>query len=194
MQFHSMFYLLEKYLRERDKIDDEKLQYIFKHFKRIKTKRNQILLNYDEVCMHNYFINKGCIRIFTVNSTGLESSRNFFFEGSFGTALPSLIDQKPANEYVQTIEPSDLLVISREDYFKLIEEIPACRKIYREKIELGYIYAQQRIYTFQGMDALEKVKWLMKHQPTFLLRVSNKMAASYLGISPSTLSRIKTKL
>ena len=54
--------------------------------------------------------------------------------------------------------------------------------------------AQKRIYSFQGFDALEKVKWLIHHQPNVLLRVSNKMAASYLGISPSTLSRIKAKL
>src|SRR5690606_37576475 len=150
-------------------------------------KRNQILLEYEEVCNYNYFINKGCIRIFTTNNAGIESSRNFFFEGSFGTAMPSLIDQKPALEYIQTIEPSDLLAITRTDYFNLVEQIPEFRKIYRETIELGYIYAQQRIYTFQGLDALEKAQWLVKHQPSFLLRVSNKMAASYLGISPSTL-------
>lgn len=189
-----MFKLLEQYIKSRVNVDDTTLKYIYSHFTRLKTKRNQLLLEYDEVCNYNYFINKGCIRIFTTNDEGLESSRNFFFEGSFGSAMPSLIDQKPAMEYVQTIEQSDLLAITRHDYFKLIEELPEVRKIYRQTIELGYIYAQQRIYTFQGLDALEKVKWLLKHQPTFLLRISNKMAASYLGISPSTLSRIKTKL
>jgi len=54
--------------------------------------------------------------------------------------------------------------------------------------------AQKRIYGFQGFDALEKVKWVIESQPNFLLRVSNKMAASYLGISPSTLSRAKSRL
>lgn len=186
--------MLEQYITSRVDISEAKLKYIYGHFERVKTKRNQILLDYNEVCNHNYFINKGCIRIFTTNDEGQESSRNFFFEGNFGTAMPSLIDQKPAMEYVQTIEPSDLLAITRDDYFNLIEELPEVRKIYRQTVELGYIYAQQRIYTFQGLDALEKAKWLLKQQPAFLLRVSNKMAASYLGISPSTLSRIKSRL
>ena len=54
--------------------------------------------------------------------------------------------------------------------------------------------AQKRIYGFQGYDTLSKVKWTLKNQPKLLVRVSNKMAASFLGISPSTLSRLKAKL
>ena len=54
--------------------------------------------------------------------------------------------------------------------------------------------AQKRIYGFQGFDAVEKVKWIIKFQPQLLLQVSNKMVASYLGMSPSTLSRIKSKI
>ncbi|WP_197286319.1 hypothetical protein [Pedobacter sp. PACM 27299] len=49
-------------------------------------------------------MSKGCIRLYTVNSAGLESTRFFALEGGFGTALPSLIDQQPALEYLQTID------------------------------------------------------------------------------------------
>jgi len=84
--------------------------------------------------------------------------------------------------------------IKTEMLYKLVNEFPQFAKIYTEILELGFIVAQKRIYGFQGFDAKEKVQWVIKNQPQLLVRVSNKMAASYLGISPSTLSRIKSKL
>ncbi len=83
----------------------------------------------------------------------------------FATALPSFIDQKPAQEYLQTIEKSELLYISRKDFYSLTERFPGFAKIYLEILELGFIVAQKRIYGFQGFDAMEKVKWIIQHQP-----------------------------
>ena len=95
---------------------------------------------------------------------------------------------------MQTIENSELLKISRESFFHLVDTVPQFARVYRQILERGFITAQKRIYGFQGFDAMEKVKWVMKYQPDFLVRVSNKMAASYLGLTPATLSRIKSKL
>lgn len=189
-----MYSLLEKFIRSKSDISTEKLEKIKSYFSLVTTNRNEILVQYDQVCKYYYFINKGCIRLFTTTKEGADSSRYFAFEGNFATALPSFIDQKPANEYLQTIEKSELLCIHRRDFYYLTETIPEFAKIYTEILELGFIIAQKRIYGFQGFDALEKVKWLIEYQPKLLLRVSNKMVASYLGVSPSTLSRIKSKL
>ncbi|SIT25509.1 MULTISPECIES: Crp/Fnr family transcriptional regulator [Chryseobacterium] len=189
-----MYSVLEKFIRSKGEISSEKIEIITSCFQPVNTKRNEILLQYDEVCKWYYFINKGCIRLFTTTKDGTDSSRYFAFEGNFATALPSFIDQKPAQEYLQTIEKSELLRISRKDFYLLVENVPEFAKIYTEILELGFIIAQKRIYGFQGFDALERVKWLIEYQPQLLLRVSNRMVASYLGISPSTLSRIKSKL
>uniref|UniRef100_UPI0025BD0EC7 Crp/Fnr family transcriptional regulator n=1 Tax=Flavobacterium sp. UBA7663 TaxID=1946557 RepID=UPI0025BD0EC7 len=152
------------------------------------------LQQYEQVANYYYFVNKGAVRVFTITDDGQEISRYFAFEDTFVTALPSFIDQKPAEEYLQTIEKSELLRISREDFYQLVASVPVFAKIYTEILELGFITAQKRIYGFQGYDALYKVKWIIKNQPKLLLRVSNKMAASFLGISPATLSRLKAKL
>lgn len=189
-----MYSILEKFIRSRSDISSEKLEMINSLFNPLKTDRNEILLQYDQVCKCYYFINKGCIRLFTTTKEGTDSSRYFAFEGNFATALPSFIDQEPAREYLQTIEKSELLCISRKDFYHLVEIMPEFAKIYTEILELGFIIAQKRIYGFQGFDALDKVKWLIEYQPQLLRRVSNRMVASYLGISPSTLSRIKSKL
>jgi len=189
-----MFQLLAHYIKSLTEIDQLSLNIIFSKFSLVKTSRNQLLVDYDDVCQKHYFVNKGSVRVYTINSEGAETTRYFAFEGEFGTALPSLIDQKPAFEYLQTIEKCELLTISRADFYFLVEEIPQFALVYRKILEKGFITAQKRIYGFQGFNAMEKVIWIKTHQPKFLLRISNKMAASYLGISPSTLSRMKAKL
>lgn len=185
---------LQQFIKSKTEIDSETLHYICSFFKNLSTKRNEILLDYSQISKHYYFINKGCVRIFTTSKDGIENSRYFAFEGTFVTALPSFIDQLPAQEYLQTIDKSELLSISREDFYFLVDKLQEFRKIYTEILELGFIVAQKRIYGFQGLDALDKVKWVIKNQPQLLLRISNKMMASYLGMTPATLSRIKSKL
>jgi CRP-like cAMP-binding protein len=103
-----MYSVLEKFIKSKVEIDAESLDKICSCFKLLKTKRNQILLDYSQVCNFYYFINKGSIRLFTISKDGNESSRFFAFQGSFATALPSFIDQLPAEEYLQTIEKSEL--------------------------------------------------------------------------------------
>jgi CRP-like cAMP-binding protein len=189
-----MFNLLKDYITSRSHISDETLDLICSHFVPVKARRNEILIGFDEVCKGYYFVNDGCLRLFTYNIDGNETTRYFGFKGGFCTALPSFIEQTLAHEYLQAISKSELLYISRSNFFHLVDTVPQFAVIYRGILELGFINAQKRIYGFQGFNALEKVRWIIKFQPEFLLRLSNKMAASYLGISPSTLSRIKSRI
>jgi len=189
-----MYETLKHFILTRKPADEAALQRICACFSPVKTARREILLDRNQVCRHYYFINSGAMRIFTTDQEGNESSRYFAFEGNFITALPSFIDQLPADEYLQSIEPSDLLRIGREDFYRLVATEPAFAAIYTEILELGFINAQKRIYGFQSFDAEEKVKWVIRHQPLLLQRLSNKMAATYLGLSPSTLSRIKSRI
>ena len=158
---------LVQYLSVRTEIDAQTTALVIGHFKPMITKRNAFLLTPGEVCRHYYFVNKGCLRLFSMNDTGEEGTRYFAFEGSFGTALPSLIDQQPAFEFIQTIEPSELLVIGRDDFFRLVDTVPPFARIYRQILEAAFITAQKRIYGFQGLDAIDKVRWVMAYQPKF---------------------------
>lgn len=189
-----MFNQLKSYITSRCETTDETLELICSHFTLVKARRNEILINIDEVCKGYYFVNDGCLRLFTYNIDGNETTRYFGFKGGFCTALPSFIQQTLAAEYLQAVSKSELLYISRMNFFHLVDTVPQFSAIYREILELGFVNAQKRIYGFQGFDALEKVRWIIKFQPDFLLRLSNKLAASYLGISPSTLSRIKSRV
>ena len=169
----------------------EKIQPMFVH---CEAKRREFLLREGEICQANYFILKGSLRMFQINEMGQEMIRYFALENKFGTNLTSLIEGSPSIEFIQAVEPTAYFKISRENFFHLAETSPHVNKAYRNILENAYITSQKRIYKLQGMSALDRLKWLNQHYPGILTRIPSKMIASYLGISPFTLSRLKSEI
>ncbi len=186
--------LLKEYFKIHTKAEEEILEKISPYFFEKSFKRNEYILREGEICKFNYFVISGCMRLFSTNKEGVENTRYIAFEGKFGTSFTSLISGQPAFEHIQCLEKTMVLCISRDDFYKLVESEPAVNKVYRNILESAYITTQKRIYDFQGADSLERVKWLLANQPKILSRISNKVVASYLGITPHTLSRLKSKL
>ena len=176
-----MYDLLFQYFEDKTEMDWETFAQFSHYFQPKKVKRNEYLLMTGDVCAFNYFVNSGCLRFYSMNDEAQELTRYFAFEGKFGTALASFIEQKPSFEYVQAIEKSELLIISRQDFLHLVHTVPQVNLVYRDLLEMAYVTSQERIYGFQGQSALERLKWLMNYQPNILSRLSNKVIASYLG-------------
>jgi CRP-like cAMP-binding protein len=189
-----MYDLLYKYFQDKTEIDQKVFSGFSQYFKPKVFKKNEFILREGEICHHNIFVNNGCLKLYSINEEGKEFIRYFAFEGKFGTALSSLIDKKPSFEYIQAVESSELLMITRKDFFKLVETVPQINFIYRDILEMAYITSQKRIYGLQGQSALEQLKWLLQYQPKILSRLSNKVVASYLGVTQYTLSRLKAVL
>lgn len=189
-----MYDLLHHYFQQKTGIDEPTFTTFSHYFKLKKVKKNAFLLMEGDICRFNFFVNKGCIRIFTTNEQMQELTRYFAFEGKFGTAMTSLIEQTPSFESIQAVEKSELLMITRQDFYHLVDTVPAVNLVYRDILEMAYITSQKRIYDLQGQSALERLKWLMAYQPNILTRLSSKVIASYLGVTPYTLSRLKAEL
>lgn len=189
-----MYQELEKYLKEKTTINEEILQQITSKFKGIKTQRNQMMCNEGQVCKHFYFIKSGCFRLYSIDSRGNEVTGYFALENSFMTALTSFITKKPSRDFLISFEPCDLLVINRDDFFKLIETVPQFATVYLQFVEFGFIHSQMRIYGFLGMNAIDRLKWVLEHEQRLLNRISARAVASYLGMTESTLSKLRSKL
>ena len=110
------------------------------------------------------------------------------------SANTSFILQKPSRDCLVSLEPSELLVIHREDFYKLVDTVPQLANIYHQFMEFAFIHSQMRIYSFLGMEGIDKLKWVMEHEPKLLSRISSKVVASYLGMTNSTLSNLRSKL
>lgn len=189
-----MYSLLYQYFSARTAIDDACFRRLTNYFVPEICKKKEHLLRPGEVCSFFYFVNSGGIRLYTTNDEGHELTRYFAFEGKFGTALTSFIEQKPSFEYIQCLEKTELLLISRKEFYYLVETVPQMNELYRNILEMAYITSQKRIYGLQGENALERLRWLIGYQPDIFQRVSGKVIASYLGVSSYTLSRLRASL
>jgi CRP-like cAMP-binding protein len=132
--------------------------------------------------------------MFFIGEDGQEVTRNISFENQFATGLASFIQQLPSEESLQALEPTTLFRIARKDFYYLLNVIPAWEKFYRNYLEFAYLN-NISIYQREMMkDATERYKELLKVNPKIVDRLPNKIIASYLNMTPETLSRVKSKL
>jgi CRP/FNR family transcriptional regulator, cyclic AMP receptor protein len=186
--------VLKKFLQDKITLSPQHEQLVNNCFKPKFTKRNQILLHKGDIARYIYFVVKGCLRVFLTGEDGSESTRFLVFEGRMGTAFPSFILRQPSLASVQTLEPSELLLLSYSDRQQLYKEVPGWETMDRIGLELDYIASIQRIESFITMDSKARYDALMQQHPEMVQRLPAKIIADYLGISQETLSRLKSKI
>ncbi|MEO0899925.1 MAG: Crp/Fnr family transcriptional regulator [Bacteroidota bacterium] len=170
------------------------IEFVLDAFQEVKASKNQLLVIEGEVCRECYFIVKGCIQTSTSNRNGHVSTIDLGFEGDWRTAMHSFINGIPSNEQLMTIEACQLLSINRDKFQHLVDTIPPFEYIYKELLEKAYTQSVERIQSLMTMDGLDRLKWLLSIHPLIFTRLSNRLIASYLGLDPATLSRLKARL
>lgn len=189
-----MHHILEQHIRSKLGNDTAGLEEVITYFKPMVLKRNEYLLREGDLCRHCYFIVAGTIQVFIIDAAGNETTRDFILEEQWLMEINSFLQQVPAKEFFRSTEPVQLLAINRDHFMELSARFPQFEKMYRQILELSYANSIYRINTFVSMDALERLRWMMDNQPKLFTRLSSKMIASYLGISPETYTRLKGKL
>ncbi len=185
---------LERYIINQIGHKPDGLEQVLSSFKEINANKNEILVEIGQTCKFCYFIVEGSLQLSTYNRNADLCTQDFALENSWITAIRSFINRQPSNEILSAIEPSKLLAIHRDDFQKMVDNVPQFEGIYRNLLEKSYSESTQRITTLLAMDATERVKWLLSIHPLIFNRFSNKFIASYLGLKPETLSRVKSKV
>ncbi|QQL48574.1 Crp/Fnr family transcriptional regulator [Mucilaginibacter ginkgonis] len=184
---------LKQYLDGKIMLSPADEEYVDCKFKPRSTKRNEILVEKGDTARHIYFVVKGCLRVFLISDAGNESTRFLIFEGRMGTAFPSFINQRASVAAVQSIEASEILMLSHSDRELLLKNILGWERMERVGIEQDYIASIERIESFLSMDAKDRYAILLRKSPEIVKRLPAKIVADYLGISQETLSRLKAK-
>jgi CRP-like cAMP-binding protein len=184
---------LSSYIREKIAISDEDLEQVLSFFKIMQVKKNEIMISPGETSQRIYFVDKGCLRIFFLTEGGTEATRHFAFENQFATALVSFITDQTSKEFIQAVEDTELYYIRQKDFYHLLTIIPQWEKLYRHYLEYAYVTNTNRLMSFITLDATERYRQLLAQNPNVVMRMPNKMVASYLNISQETLSRLKSK-
>lgn len=151
-----------------------------------------ILLQEGTVAEKLYLIHSGCLRLFFYNE-GKDITFQFFFEGDFVASFDSLHKQTPSLFSLESIEPTELTAVRRKDFYGLIERDAALRQRYEEKL-IDRFHAYQQLFLSRIKNTpQQRYEELLKERPDIIRRVPQYYIASYLGITPVSLSRIRNR-
>ncbi|MBS7232606.1 Crp/Fnr family transcriptional regulator [Flavobacterium psychroterrae] len=186
-----MFEVFAKYLQNQIQLNDQELNMIQKVCVSKRLRKNQYLLQEGDVWRYNAFITSGCLRTYSVNDKLQEHILNFAIENYWIGDRESLLNGTPSRYNIDAIEDSEVLLISKEDFAVLMKSIPQFQDLVNLIIERSFAASQDRINSSISLNAEEKYATFLKRQPKIANRVPQHMVASYLGITPETLSRIR---
>lgn len=159
---------------------------------RLRVPAKTILLKEGEIARHTYFLEKGCARIW-FNDNGKEVTLNFFFEGDGVSSIESFRNGTASAYYLETLEPCIIYKISRKDFSFILDDSPGFKKKI-ETITFNTLFLYQQLFLSRIKDKPEKrYNELVVNRPQILQRVPQHYIASYLGITPVSLSRIRNK-
>lgn len=158
-----------------------------------KLKRKEVLIAEGDICRYAYFIKKGCLRYFH-NVDGEEITGQFFFENGWYTDYESFLLQKPSKQNIDALEPTELILLPKSELLNLYITIPKFEKFGRIMAENAFIGLRNRTELLTQQSAEERYLKLMKERPKVIERVPQHYIASYLGIKPPSLSRIRKRI
>lgn len=189
-----MFELLSESIREKISVSKEEFQFCKTLFLPKKLRKKQYLLQEGDVCKYTSFVEKGMLRTFTIDEKGNEPILQFSMEGWWIADLYSFLTDEPSQFNIEALEDCELLLITKENWHILLEKVPAFERYFRILIQNNLIATQRRLMSSLSETAEEKYTKLLDNFPGCIQRVPQHMIASYLGITPETLSRIRSHI
>ena len=162
-------------------------------FKLEKVGRRQFIVQEGDICKYIFYVISGALRIYSVNERGQEAVVAFAIEDNWISDWESVVAQTSSRYYIDAVEDSEILRISPVQLHALEAEVPAIGEFLRLEQRLVAVNTQKRIHTAISMNAEERYHDLLEHHPEYFQKFSQNMIASYLGITPETLSRLRKR-
>ncbi len=176
-----------------DEIPKVKIDEFIKHFASRTIKKKTNLLSAGKIAKEIYFLKKGCIRLF-YDKNGEDISAYFFTENMFAGAYDSFISQKPSRHSIETIEECEVLAISHRYFHQLLSDNPTLNELVRKILEERFV-ALHDLFTSQILDSPEeRYLKLQRERPDLINRIPQHQIATFLGVTPVSLSRIRNRI
>jgi CRP-like cAMP-binding protein len=157
-------------------------------------KARQVYLQAGEVCKYSAFVNDGALKSYTVDKDGKEHILSFAISDWWIADMYSYISRKPAVLTIEAIADADILMLSYEHQQKLYEKVPKFERFFRILIEKALVANQERLIDNLSSTAEDRYLHFIKKYPSIPSCVPQHNIASYLGITPEFLSKIRGRL
>lgn len=162
-------------------------------FERAEARKGEVLLLQGDVCSRFFIVASGSIRFAFQDDEGSLHTRRILVAPAMGTSLESFISGTPSSEVAEVLENSVLYFIERARFYSLVESNASWRRVYIRMLEAAYVFQNRQIERLRTLDAGARFEEMSGEEPAIFRRVSNAVAASYVGVTPETLSRLKSK-
>ncbi|RYE53635.1 MAG: Crp/Fnr family transcriptional regulator [Sphingobacteriales bacterium] len=166
---------------------------IFEYFTAISVDKKKNLLNEGKICRDNYFVNKGCLRMFFINERGVEQTIQFALENWWLSDYTSFSSQKPSDYYIQAVEKSEVLTLNHSSQDKMLKQFPQMERYFRIMHQRAHAASQFRIKSLYELSSEQRYYQFSDRYPEFVQRIPQYLLASYLDLTPEYLSEIKSK-
>lgn len=185
---------LIKSLRDRINISVEEIDVVKSKLIPKKVRKRQFLLNAGDVCDYMIFVERGLLRSFSDDKDGAEYTMQFAMEGWWISDMGSFFSREDSKYHIEALEESELLLMSKPAMDELMDEVPTMQRYFLTLMQNHIIALQRRINIVQSMSAEETYLKLLEVNPGLINRASQQHIASYLGITPETLSRVRRQV
>ena len=181
---------IEKYVS----LTDEETEKLISIIQTKKIKKRELIDQPSYVCKYRNYIEKGAFRSYFIDNDGKEHTVQIAVEDHFTSDFYSYITQTPATLFVEALEDSLILQMTYNDIEGLCKEIHALSEYFRITTERAFAFSRKRALSNLSLTAEERFLELEKRYPNIVYRVPQKVIASYLGITPEFMSKIRKSL
>ena len=189
-----MYELFFHKFNEKVNLSEEEEEVIKQYFTPKKLRKKQYLLQEGDVCKHIAFVEKGALKAYVVDDAGAESIIQFALEGWVISDLYSFLTGEPATYNIDALENAELVLISKSAHEELLKKLPKYETYIRLQITGAYIALQKRLTSIISLPLEERYKNFLALYPNIAQRVPQHMIASYMGLTPETLSRVRSRM
>ncbi|WP_207426088.1 Crp/Fnr family transcriptional regulator [Pedobacter sp. SYSU D00535] len=189
-----MFNEIDKHITRCHPFSATDLELFHARLKRKNYRKKTVLLSQGEVCRFEAYIVSGCVKKYYIDRNGDEVILQFAVEDWWISDIGSFSEQKPSNLFIETLEDTELLIIDYESKELLYQQLPHLERVFRLMLQRSYSVLENRFYATVSHTAEQRYLDFMSRYPTIPQRVPQTQIASYLGITPESLSRIRSNL
>ncbi|WP_133272763.1 Crp/Fnr family transcriptional regulator [Hymenobacter radiodurans] len=191
MNASSAHDLLRTHLQARVALTNAEFAIFANHLHPLSLDKRQHLLISGDKCSHLAFVTQGCLRSYSINAQGQEHTLQFAPEDWWVSDLYSLLTQQPSTMNIDALEDSQMMLLSQADLETVYAQCPIFERYFRLLMQGRYVALQERVNASLSQTAAEKYQHFLRKYPSIAQRVPQHFIASYLGITPESLSRVR---
>lgn len=187
-----MYNLILQNVGKHIQLTEDEAEYFTSLWQVKKLRKKQFLVHAGNECRYEYFVNKGCLRQYYLDNKGQEHILMFAPEDWWSGDMYGFINKMPSLTTIDALEDSEVLAIERTNFEALVEKVPKFEKFFRILLQRAFVTHQRRLIESMSLDTKQRYESFIQQYPSLEQRLPQRQLAYYLGVTPESLSRIKS--